>query len=102
LCITTVLGGAGTVAFAMVRHPPGREANKFVKVNETYIAGHRDFNAWALRFPGDNGLVDASFVSGKHGGQDEYRTMHKCRARVVTYIAVNRKLGYVVCLWTLN
>jgi hypothetical protein len=60
-----------------VGRPPGREANKFVEVNETYIAGHCDFNPWAPRFPGDNGLVNASFVSGKHGGQVEYHTMHK-------------------------
>jgi hypothetical protein len=35
---------------------------------------------------------------------DQVAVMHKCRARVVTYmyIAVNGKLGYVVCLWTLN
>ena len=79
--ISTVLGGTGTDCCPFVKRPPGGDANIFMEANETYIAGHCDWNPWAPRFPGDNGLVDASFVSGKRGNQDEYHMFTSCAER---------------------
>jgi len=68
LCITTVLGGSGTSPCPLVNRVPDG-GNAFIQPGERYIAGQCDWNPWAPRFPGDNGLVDADFVSHE---QEEY------------------------------
>jgi hypothetical protein len=46
-----------------------------------FIAGNCMWNPCAPRFPGDNGMVDANFVDGHRGVQDEYHMFTSCSTR---------------------